>query len=280
MENYIIYFCVCFIIDFVKDMTLKKLFKLSSNVLEIVFLQILNMSILAIYLFCELEFYQFVLLKILISMVIVLLMTDSYKPSKVFSLFFISNILMFSYFGFYKFFALLARAIIIELFSIKLPYFCDLIINIAIFCYVFAVFAIINSFARKRIINNFLRKVSFLAFGKHINLTGLIDTGNVLYDNKTGCPVVLVSSYSLEKYLPKNTYENITNNNFKEVGFDHSLKLVTVSNKTFDVPILNVKKVIINNDEKSKEFKAVIGIVNHRFENQKNYDCLIHRDLI
>ena len=274
------YFGICFILDFVKDLTIKRMFRLSAKVLEIAFLQILNLSILSIYLYCKLKFYQFILLKILISLIIILLITDDYKFSKLATLFCVSNFLMFSYFGFARFFTILTNAIIIELFGIKTPYFCNFIIIFANICYIFAIFSIIKNLTKRKIINNFLKKVSFNAFGKHINLTGLIDTGNVLYDSKSKLPVVLVSTYSLEKYLPKNTYKNITNNNFKDIGVDHYLKLVTVSDKMFNIPVLKVKEVMIEEDGGYKVFNAAVGIVCHKFENQKKYDCLIHRDFV
>lgn len=280
MENYITFFAINFIVDLVLCFTLKKMFKLSCSKLGVFFLQILNICASAIYLFLELKFYEFVLLKIVADFVICLIITDSYKFSKILILFATSLLIMFSYYGFSKFIIKFVQSIFNEVFCIKLPYFCDFLIIFALFCYVFAIFALIHKLSKNKNLKTFLRKVSFLAFGKHIEIVGFIDTGNVLYDTKTKLPVIVLKCDSLKNFLPSKIYKNITNGNFSKLGVSHYIKCVSVAGKQMEIPIINIKKATISDGCDSKTFECVIGIVNHRFENSNEYDCLLHRDFV
>lgn len=280
MENYIVFVLIWFIIDYVLFLSLKKLFKLECGNLSILFLQILTLVCSVMYLVLELKFYQYLIMKILVNVVICLLITDSYKFSKLAGLYFSSLILMFSYYGFSRFLVLFAQAVLKDVFAIKLSRIYDLLIIFAIVCYIFAVFKTVHVYSKNKNLKTFLKKVSFFAFGKHIEIVGLLDSGNVLYDSKTKLPVIIVSVFSLKKYLPNNIYKNITNEDYGELAVSHYLKVVTVANKEFDIPIIDIKEITLFDGEKTKKFKCVLGIVNHRFESTNSYECLLHRDFV
>ena len=280
MENYIVFILLSLILDFVLFLSLKKLFKLESDNVCIFLLQILNVAAGVIYILLELKFYQFMLVKFLVYLVICLLITNSYKLPEISSFYFSSIALMFSYFGFSRFLNLFARAVFIQFFHIKLPKICDLIVVFALLCYIFALFALIKAFSKNKKLDSFLRKVSFFAFGKHIEFMGLLDSGNVLYDSKTKLPVIVVDARALKKYLPRENYINITNDKYENFPISHYLNVVTVADKQFDMPIINIENVSIYCGSEKRKIKCVLGIVNHRFENSNRYDCLLHRDFI
>lgn len=280
MENYIVFILISLTLDFVLFLSLKKLYKLESSNICIVLLQILNVTAGVIYLVLELKFYQFIIIKLVSNLLICLLITKSYKLSDFSLLYFSSLALMFSYYGFSKFMTALARAVIFQIFHKNLSIICDFVIIFAIICYIFAFFKLINILSKNKNLNSFLRKVSFFAFGKHIEIIGLLDSGNVLYDTKTKLPVIVIDVCALKKFLPKENYINITNCNYKNFPVSHYLNVVTVSDKTFDMPIVDIKFASIYCGTEKRNIKCVLGIVNHRFENSNRYDCLLHRDFI
>jgi hypothetical protein len=148
-----------------------------------------------------------------------------------------------------------------------------------IFLYIFAVFMVVSKITKIKKIKSLLCEVSFFAFERHIEIMGLIDTGNVLYDTKTKLPVIIVNVKAIQKYLPLKDYENITKNNLSNEKVDHYLKVKTISNKESEIPIIIPKSVVIKNEGGVINRRCVLGFINHDFENSKMYDCLIHRDL-
>ena len=108
---------------------------------------------------------------------------------------------------------------------------------------------------------------------------GLLDTGNVLFDTKTKLPVIIINVKALKEFLSQKNYQNITNKNYLNLGVSHYLKVATISNEENEIPIIIPKFVIIKNGGNVKNEKCVLGLVDHDFENSKDYQCLLHRDL-
>lgn len=280
MENYIIILLVVFIIDYILLLSLKNIFRLSSSKKYLLFLQGLNFIAFFIYWFLRLRTIEFIMLKILSYFIICLLVVDSYKFLNIIKIFTTKLLLMFSYYGFYIFISKLLKSIIFEICGINISFFAESLTFFAFLCYVFAIFHLIKLLSKKKILKSFLRRVSFFAFGKHIEIIGLIDTGNILYDTKTKKPVIILKSEVLKKYLPKNIYINITKGDYSKLNAIHYLKAVSIGNNAQDIPIIKVSKAIICDEGKIKFIDPVIGIVNHKFENSNMYDCLLHRDFV
>lgn len=279
MENYIIFFVVNIMIDVGLLLTLKRIFKLQIQKINLLFLEIFNVINMMIYTFLELKFYQFILIKLLINLIIVLLITDSYRIANLFNLYITSLILMFTYFGFYKFIYILINAITNHIFCKNMSQIANICVVFVLFLYIFAVFKCVSKLSKIKKIKSLLRKVSFFAFGKHIEIMGLLDSGNALYDTKTGLPVIIINVKCLQKYLSQKDYQNITNNNYLNFSVSHYLKVATISNEEKEIPIIIPRSVVIKNGGELKNEKCVLGLVNHDFENSKLYECLLHRDL-
>ena len=113
-----------------------------------------------------------------------------------------------------------------------------------------------------------------MLLGKHIEMVGLIDSGNSLIDSKTNKPVVVVSSSIIKKHF-----------NSLDVKFDGKndlckrfIECVAVGGISFKMPIIDVESVTITTNNTAKRFDCVIGVVNQEFCDAKNYQCLIHRN--
>lgn len=280
MESYIVFIFINLIIDYVLCLSLKQIFKLSCSKIMLFILQVINMALSVFFIILKMKFVLFIILKLAVYIFICLLITDSFEIKKLIKLYITSIGLLFSYFGFYKFFALLTKSIILQIFGKKMSTFFDLVTLIALLCYIFAIFSIIHNLSKNKNVKTFLRKVSFFAFGRHIEIMGLLDSGNVLYDTKTKLPVIVLCEQTLKKYLPQNDYENITTGNYSKIGVGHFIKAVSISNEEIDIPIIEIQKVKIFDGQNSKEIRCVLGLINHKFENSNLYDCLIHRDFI
>ena len=135
----------------------------------------------------------------------------------------------------------------------------------------------------KRIKNNtFLYNVSFLLFNKHIKITGFLDSGNTLYDTKTGKCVVVVSLQGIRKFLSEDMYEKFLSKNFFELGVSNELECVTVGGNKILIPIIDVGEIVVSqlSTDCPKSYKCVIGITNDKFAESDGYNCLLHREFL
>ena len=280
MENYIIFILSSIIIDYLFCYNLKTIFKLKIKNLSILFLQFLNVCNVSICIFFEMSFCYFIITKIFVTILICLLITDDYKLKKLISLCFASIVLMFSYYGFFCFMIELFKAVANDVFDKKLSFIWNLIIIIVLILYIFAVLLLTKSLYNRKNLNHFLRKVSFYAFGKHIEIVGLLDSGNTLIDDQSKKPVIVLSLYALKKILPKVSYDAVLKKDFSSLGVSHNLKIKFASGEVSQIPIIDIKSVNIVEDSKLKTFDCVIGLVDHKFENDETYQCLLHRNFV
>ena len=117
--------------------------------------------------------------------------------------------------------------------------------------------------------------VSFFINGKHIEVVGLLDSGNSLKDTKTRKPVIVISSKVLKKYFSDFEFEMMLKKSF----CDYFLDCETASGSRFKMPVIDIGKVMINQNNFIKSFDCVLGVVNQKFYNKK-YECLLHQDFI
>lgn len=269
--DYVNFILTTILFDFMSALLLKKFFSLSVKVIELVFLQIINIAVVVIYLFCEIYFYQFILLKILAIFLISLLITEEYKFFSILKLFAFNMIILFSVFGFFEFIAKLVEAWFNVIFNVKIAKKYKIIVNFIIFVYFYVVFAFFGKIKKDDFKRKYLSTVSFLLFGKHIEIVGLLDTGNTLRDTKTNKPVLVVSLKVLKKY-----FNNI---DFEKNGF-RKILCEGAGGFQFYMPIIDIGKVCVSNKLKTKSYECVLGVVDQKFYDEKKYDCLLHRDFV
>lgn len=279
MERVISFIVIGLVSDVLVALAIKRMMNLKTHFLMFAFLQILNVLVSVLFIYFKFESYVFVLLKIFVIFIISLLVADDYNLKPLSILFLSYVILTFSVLGFLKFLVLVFECVLFDIFCIKFSYLLDIVVLFVIILYIFAIFWCVYNFTKKKKLKSFLMKVSFLAFGKHIEIVGLLDTGNSLYDTKTKKAVIVISCQALKKHLPKNIYKNITNNNFNDLGLSNIIEYVSVGGKTLSMPIVDVGSVKIDDGNCVKKFDCVLGISSQPFA-EKDYECLLHRDFV
>ena len=279
MERLISFIVIGLVSDVLVALAIKRMMNLKTHFFMFAFLQILNVLVGVLFIYFKFETYIFVLLKIAVIFIITLLVADDYNLKPLSLLFLCYVVLTFSVLGFLKFLVLVFKCVLFDIFCIKFSYLLDIVVLFGIILYIFAIFWCVYNLTKKKKLKTFLMKVSFLAFGKHIEIVGLLDTGNSLYDTKTKKAVIVVSCQALKKYLPKNIYKNITNNNFNELGLSNIIEYVSVGGKILSMPIVDVGSVKIDDGVCVKKFDCVLGISSQPFA-EKDYECLLHRDFV
>ena len=281
MEFYISFSIINLILDFSILLMVNFYAKLYVKKVEMVITLIFSLFPSIMLICYHISFFLFVIIKVLDYFVLTLLITDEYKLSRLFQLNSILVFSMFSVYGFMEFFIEFVKTLFLVEFNIKIGVFYHFLIVFAVFLYIFALVMFFGKLSKKKNIQNFLYTVSFFLFGKHIEITGLLDSGNSLYDTKTGKAVMIVSLYSLKKYLSEDDYENLLFDRSISLGASSYATCVTVGGNNVQVPIFDIGEVKIEQtDGSTKICKCVLGITKEKFAENDEYDCLLHREFI
>lgn len=277
MEMYLSFFIINLIVDFSIIILINYFSKLYNSKIEIVKAIIISLLPSIIFIIFSLKIYQFLLLKIIVNIFVSMLITDNFRVTKILYLYGLLILLMFSIYGFVGFFIEFIKIAFFTYFGIKIGILYDFIVVFALFLYIFALIILFGNMFKKQNIQSFLYNVSFYLFEKHIEITGLLDSGNALYDTKSGKAVIIVSLKAIKKYLDEEIYENLLFNNYK---YDE-VECVSVGGNKFKIPIIDIGEVSIkNSSEELKVCKCVIGLTNEKFAENENYQCLLHREFL
>ncbi len=280
MENIISILISSIILDLLASILAKEIFKLKIGLFQLSLTQIVLVLPTILYLFLPLTVWQFIIIKLFMWFIFVLLVTDSYYFKNIFSLFFLQVLIMFSIYGVAVFLLTFLKAMLIELWGMQIENYLNFILIFLLCFYFVAIFSLASFLSKTKSIRTFLSKVSFSVFGKHIEITGLLDSGNSLYDSKTGKAVIVVSVSALKKVLPKEQYQKFMYGDMSAVPVSHFISYVSVGGKTADMPIIDVGSATVKVKSGSKQFQCVIGLVNHSLDNSGGFECLLHRDFV
>lgn len=127
-----------------------------------------------------------------------------------------------------------------------------------------------------------------------INVNGLLDTGNNLYDPITNNPVIIAESDLLKKFMEEDNFNklnNISNNlynvtDFIELGQLSKLKLrlipfSSLGNDNGMLLGIVADNICINIGDEKKDFNdVVIAVYNKKLSNDNSYQVLIHPELV
>lgn len=280
MENSLSILLSGLIIDLISLIILKKLFRLKTGYFMLLALQIILIMPTILLLFSILNLFFFILIKLFVWFVVVLLITDSYYFKDVFMLWFWQVILMFSIYGITAFLTAFAKSLLQTVFGISISSALDFVVVLGLLVYFLAIFGFVNCFSKNKSLKSFLTKVSFSVLGKHIEITGLVDSGNSLYDTKTGKAVVVVSASAFKNILPRAEYLRLLSGDFSVLPITHQINFVSIDGKTSDLPVFDIGNISVGSKLKPKTFKCVIGITLHELGEGKNFECLLHKDFI
>ncbi len=134
----------------------------------------------------------------------------------------------------------------------------------------FALKKLIVKLSKIKSINAFIRKCILVVKGKRLTVLGFIDSGNRLFDTKTGLPIIVGS---------KNLFLKIENLNIslKEAG---NIQIKTVGGNG-KIKIYFIDKLLIYNEQKVNIYNNVlIGRADSDFYDDVKYELLLNTSLI
>lgn len=270
-------FVVCnLIFDYSSSIIYKRAFDLRCKNSYLVFLQTLSVVVSVLYLFCLNNIVVFILLKLLQSFLVVLLTIERYSVKNIFIGWFVFEIILFATIGLYVFLGLFYYEVVKDLFKEKIAKIFKYFAILIIFLQYLIIFCVIKVFSERKKLKQFLAKIEFNILSEHIKIVGLIDSGNMLYDEKTKLPVVVVSIRILRKYVNKNNYELITT----LLNHTRRVECLLASGERFMIPVIDISNGAIESGTQKRKVQFVIGILDKDVYDTTKYECLLHRDFV
>lgn len=124
---------------------------------------------------------------------------------------------------------------------------------------------------RKREALPYIRKCVISFKGKEFALNGFIDSGNRLFSNRTGFPIILCSSKIGKKLLHEGLFDGVKS---ETIGF------YTATGKSY-LKIYNLESLkIYNGDKPNKIYNVKMGVSPTDFVSDGEYDLLLSPALI
>ena len=261
------------IIDYLTILLISKIFKQSSSRLYILCMQILEVCATIICFTFSCGILLFYIIKLVAVILILLLISDTYKFNQIVKMLFMFLVLNFSVKGCFYFLCEVFGLTVQNLFSLKTPKNYGFLIYFMILIYIFAIFDTVAYLEKRKLYKNNFAKLSFTIFGKHIELVGFIDSGNSLYDMLTRKPVVIVSKKALRKYFNESELNQFLSSTGRIIACE------TISSESMKIMAYDIKNASLLFNKTTMQKQCVIGVVDKVFENSR-YDCLLHRDFM
>lgn len=143
----------------------------------------------------------------------------------------------------------------------------NLVSNILLFFMGGAIFYLFKINYRKKEIIDFVYDVIIELAGRRIKLKMFLDSGNMLYDDKTGLPILVVNKNVFEKKLGYMVVE----------GACRRVEYTTIDGANKTISVLKPDNIYIVKCGKSNAVRAMIGVVQRNF---KIYDGLLHASIL
>lgn len=132
---------------------------------------------------------------------------------------------------------------------------------------------------QKRDCNKFLAKTTLTILGNAISFDGFIDSGNRLYDDKTGLPVIIVATSAFQGQN-NNLLKEILKNPKKMARNAHFISVGTLNGETKPMLVFEPDKAEFYYQNKTIQSKIMVGLTYRGFKDVINYDALLHPSLI
>ena len=128
----------------------------------------------------------------------------------------------------------------------------------------------------------FMQKAELNISGKKICLDAYIDSGNRLYDKKTGAPIIIVSAFALEKVFGKDEMASLVfgekTMTFRDV---HYVSYSTVEGVAKKMVVFMADSLTLESSLCTKEYQNVcVGVTFKKFNDAINFDMLLHPSMI
>lgn len=156
------------------------------------------------------------------------------------------------------------------------PLFIVAVVGMATYC---GCLIVIKSVQRKNRIKNFCYKVKLVDNGIEVEEDGFLDSGNMLYDNITKKPVILVSFDVFHKLYSQINYSSILTKTIDKSSIKngHYIKINSIGGGG-NILVFSVDKVIVG---ENRIFKNVmVGLSLSGFEKSFGRGVLLHSELV
>lgn len=260
INNFLLINLICFLSVFILKIRVSKL----KFLLISFFCVILNI-------FCEsfkLDFKVFLLTKIIIISIAIILLNKKITIKKF-------NLNMFTFACVSLFLSSLIN-FISKCFKTKFSMFYIENIKILIICWVFSIFIVclINGIVRLNKLSQFYYQIRITKNKNQFKTTAYLDTGNMLTDDISGKPVVIVDFSVLNKLLPNIPFEDFILSNIKEeFGYYIDFKTVSGMGKMF---VFKPDKVEVVNNKNKTELDIVLGVTVKGFSKTSDFSALLN----
>ena len=148
-----------------------------------------------------------------------------------------------------------------------------LICAMIIFVFYLILKSLIKFFYYKRQINHFYYKLSLENQGKNFKITAYLDSGNLIRDDETGLPILIINFETFEKIFNK-----VTIMDYLQKRLDKKLngRYISVStiNGNGQIFVCSIDKIVAIENNHSKQIHVLLGLSNNMFRD-KDYDALL-----
>ena len=131
-----------------------------------------------------------------------------------------------------------------------------------------SVTSIVSKLLKERNMRPFLRECVIVIDKKKFIVKGFIDSGNGLYDSRSGLPIIVCSNALFEKIKNQNLKKSLSSLSFDTVSGSSTMSLYVID------------KLLIYNGIKVNIFNNVLLGVSPFGFNSSSYDLLLHPTLI
>lgn len=277
MEKWIGFIISNFAVDLFLSIIMKKIFKKDMAYPMLLLSQVLFVVPGILYITLPISAVTFVLIKMFSGFIFCLVTAQNYHIKPFVAELLSYYALFFSIYGFLWFMLLFFKQILKDSNFAQTAFF-DLIILLLIILYFAMLIYIFSVLSRVSAVKKYSTKVSFFIFGKHIEITGLFDTGNSLYDTKTKKPVVVVCMSALKRIIPRENYKRLIEGDDFAIDFSHYIKFVSVGSQETDMPVVDVGSIVIHKSGGDELRPCVIGLVRQRFDDFGGFEGLLHSE--
>ncbi len=156
------------------------------------------------------------------------------------------------------------------------------IIIMIVFVYAFIIFRLTKYIYRRKDMMPFMQHAEIEICGKKLALNAYVDSGNRLYDKKTGAPIIVLSAFALEKVFGKDDIASLVfgekNTIFKNI---HYVTYSTVEGVTKKMVVFVADKLVLSGSLGIRIFENVsVGVTFKKFNDAINFDLLLHPSLL
>ena len=150
-------------------------------------------------------------------------------------------------------------------------------------CYAWLIKVVVVHFYRRRDCLKFMAKVKLELNGKTAIFNGFIDSGNRIFDNKTGLPVIIVSKHALKDILPQdfiNKMEENKTNPSRVLKNAHFIQYSTLSGTARPMLVFKPNCLEYYYDGKIINSKVMVGVADYTFSDSAKYEALLHPSML